>query len=48
MNCKNYELEAKRKENENYLKLFEKEDLDGLYMRDIIREEVTPDDARLR
>lgn len=23
MNCKNYELEAKRKENENYLKLFE-------------------------
>ena len=26
----------------------EKEDLNGLYMRDIIREEVTPDDARLR
>ena len=26
----------------------EKEDLNGLYMRDIIREEVTPDDVRLR
>ena len=26
----------------------EKDDLNGLYMRDIIREEVTPDDARLR
>ena len=26
----------------------EKEDLNGLFMRDIIREEVTPDDARLR
>ena len=26
----------------------EKEDINGLFMRDIIREEVTPDDARLR
>ena len=26
----------------------EKEDFDGIYMRDIIREEVKPDDARLR
>lgn len=34
MNCKNYELEAKRKENENYLKLFENQmKKDGLAPR---------------
>ena len=27
---------------------FEKDDLDGLYMRDIVRQEVRPDDPRLR
>ena len=26
----------------------EKEDVDGIYMRDIIREEITDDDTRLR
>lgn len=31
-----------------YLEELEKEDVDGLYMRDLIREEVRSDDARLR
>lgn len=37
--------EQARKE---YMRILEEEDLDGLFMRDIIREEVMPDDARLR
>ena len=51
--CDNTIYYAKRKaRDEEARKVFktelEKEDLNGLYMRDIIREEVTPDDARLR
>lgn len=44
---------AKRKSRddearESYYKELEKEDLNGLFMRDIIREEIKPDDPRLR
>lgn len=44
---------AKRKSRDEqarkeYMRILEEEDLDGLFMRDIIREEVMPDDARLR
>lgn len=51
--CDNTIYYAKRKARddearESYNAELEKEDLNGLYMRDIIREEVTPDDARLR
>lgn len=37
--------EQARKE---FMRILEKEDANGLFMRDIIREEVMPDDARLR
>ena len=51
--CDNTIYYAKRKARddearESFNAELEKEDLNGLYMRDIIREEVTPDDARLR
>lgn len=44
---------AKRKTRDetarnDYLSELDKDDIDGLFMRDIIREEVMPDDARLR
>lgn len=49
----NTEYYPKRKARDDeartaYLAELEKEDIDGLYMRDIIREEVQPDDPRLR
>ena len=51
--CDNTIYYAKRKARDDEAREafnaeLEKEDLNGLYMRDIIREEVTPDDARLR
>ena len=51
--CDNTIYYAKRKARDDEAREafnaeLEKEDLDGIYMRDIIREEVTPDDARLR
>ncbi len=51
--CDNTIYYAKRKARDDAAREafnveLEKEDLDGLFMRDIIREEVTPDDARLR
>ena len=51
--CDNTIYYAKRKARDDIAREafkaeIEKDDLDGLYMRDIIREEVTPDDARLR
>jgi hypothetical protein len=44
---------AKRKARDDearaaYLKELENEDLDGIFMRDIIREEMKPNDPRLR
>lgn len=44
---------AKRKARDDEARMtfraeFEKNDLDGLYMRDIVRQEVRPDDPRLR
>lgn len=44
---------AKRKARDEearsaYLKVLEDEDMDGIYMRDIIREEIKPNDPRLR
>ena len=44
---------AKRKARDDEARMtfraeFEKDDLDGLYMRDIVRQEVRPDDPRLR
>ena len=44
---------AKRKARDDearaaYNKELEKEDLDGIFMRDIIREEIKPNDSRLR
>ncbi len=44
---------AKRKNRddearESYYKELEKEDFNGLFMRDIMREEIKPDDPRLR
>lgn len=47
------EYYAKRKARDDearaaYYKELEKEDIDGLFMRDIIREEIKPDDPRLR
>lgn len=49
----NIEYYAKRKVRDDaaravYRAELEKDDLDGLYIRDIIREEVQPDDSRLR
>lgn len=49
----NMEYYAKRKVRDDEARAafraeMEKEDLEGLYMRDIIREEVQPDDPRLR
>ena len=49
----NTEYYAKRKARDDearaaYRAELEKDDLNGLYMRDIIREEVLPDDPRLR
>jgi len=51
--CSNIIYYAKRKTRdeearEAFRKELEKEDIDGIYMRDIIRGEVKPDDARLR
>ena len=51
--CDNTIYYAKRKARDDEAREafnaeLEKEDLNGLYMRDIIREEVTPDDTRLR
>lgn len=51
--CNNTIYYAKRKARdrearESFNAELEKEDLNGLFMRDIIREEVMPDDARLR
>ena len=51
--CDNTIYYAKRKARDDgareaFNAELEKEDLNGLFMRDIIREEVTPDDARLR
>ena len=51
--CDNTIYYAKRKARddearESFNAELEKEDLNGLFMRDIIREEVTPDDVRLR
>ena len=51
--CDNTIYYAKRKARDDEARgafnaELEKEDLNGLFMRDIIREEVTPDDARLR
>ena len=49
----NSEYYAKRKTRDDaaraaYYKELEKEDINGLFMRDIIREEIKPDDPRLR
>ena len=49
----NTEYYAKRKARDDearaaYRAELEKDDLNGLYMRDILREELTPDDPRLR
>jgi len=51
--CDNTIYYAKRKARDNearkaFIAEQEKDDLNGLFMRDIIREEVKPDDARLR
>ena len=51
--CDNTIYYAKRKARDDEAREafnaeLEKEDLNGLFMRDIIREEVTPDDVRLR
>ena len=51
--CDNTIYYAKRKARDDEAREafnaeLEKEDINGLFMRDIIREEVTPDDARLR
>ena len=51
--CDNTIYYAKRKARDDEAREafnaeIETDDLNGLYMRDIIREEVTPDDARLR
>lgn len=51
--CDNTIYYAKRKARDDEAREafnaeLEREDLDGLYIRDIIREEVMPDDARLR
>jgi hypothetical protein len=49
----NTEYYAKRKARDDearaaYKAELENDDLNGLYMRDILREELTPDDPRLR
>lgn len=49
----NTEYYAKRKARDDKARAafraeLERDDLEGLYMRDIIREEVQPDDPRLR
>lgn len=49
----NTEYYARRKARDDearaaYRAELEKDDLNGLYMRDILREELTPDDPRLR
>ena len=49
----NTEYYAKRKARDDEARAsfraeLERDDIDGLYMRDIIREEVKPDDPRLR
>ena len=51
--CDNTIYYAKRKARDDearkaFIAEQEKDDLSGLFMRDIIREEVKPDDARLR
>ena len=51
--CDNTVYYAKRKARDDEARAafraeLERDDLDGLYMRDIIREEVQPNDPRLR
>ena len=51
--CDNTVYYAKRKARDDEARVafraeLERDDLDGLYMRDIIREEVQPNDPRLR
>lgn len=40
--------ERDEKARSNYRKLLEEDDIEGLFMRDILREEIKPDDSRLQ